>query len=121
MEGTGRAKPTVTTGPTGINEVNPTVPTVTIGTTVRNKNLKLTQQEVQACDIGLSAYQDLIQRDFYAWYCKAWYILGRAKFDLLASMARADGKDPKKLFSYLLKKELRKPVENNFNLIEPGV
>lgn len=99
-------------GPTGFNEVKPTGPTGTIGSSnVRSKKIKLSKDEVQACDIGLSDYADLMSPEFYSWYCKAWYTLGRAKFDLLAHMARADGKDGKRLFSFLLKKELKKVLQ----------
>ena len=92
-------RPTVTTG---FNKLKPTV------TTVEGTKTKLTKQEVMGCDIGLSDYADIMSPKFYAWYCKAWYKLGRGKFDLLASMARADGKDPAKLFSKLIKVELNK-------------
>ena len=90
-------KPTV---PTGFNEVKPTVPT---GTTEKKK---MSKEKVMACDVALSEYGDLINPEFRAWYCQAWYELGRNRFHELASQARADGTYPQKLFSHLLKKEL---------------
>lgn len=75
---------------------------------LENKELKLTKQEVLGCDIGLSEFQDLIPHNFYKWHCKVWYQIGRDKYSLLAAQARADGKNPAKLFSYLLNKELKK-------------
>lgn len=87
-------------GTIGFNKLN------TIGNQL--DDTKLTKQEVLGCDIGLSDYQDLMHPDFYKWYCKAWYKIGRERFHQLASQARADGKNPAKLFSSLVKKELVK-------------
>ncbi len=47
----------------------------------------------------------LVNDKFKAWYCSAFFKLGREKVNVLASQARADGKDPVKLFSHLLQKE----------------
>lgn len=93
-------KPIVTTG---INKQKPIVTTVEPTTDV-----KLTSDEVRGCDIGLSQYADVMSPDFYAWYCKAWYRIGRERFHALAAQARADGKDPARLFSSLVKRELQK-------------
>ena len=89
-------------GTIGFNKLNQLEP---IGTADK---VKLSKNEVLGCDIGLSDYQDLMHPDFYKWYCKAWYRIGRERFHQLASQARADGKDPAKLFSSLVKKELVK-------------
>lgn len=91
-----------TIGTTGLNKFN------TIVTIEDRDKVRLTKQEVLGCDIGLGDYKDVMHPDFYRWYCKAWYKLGRAKFDQLASVARADGKEPAKLFSKLVKAELQK-------------
>lgn len=91
-------RPIVTTG---INKVNTTV------TTVTTEKIKLTKQEVLGCDIALSQYADLMSPNFYAWYCKIFYQIGRERFHILASTARAEGKDKKRYFSSLLKAELK--------------
>lgn len=96
-------KKTQPIGTIGFNKLNQLEPIGPI-----EKNIKLTKDEVLGCDIGLSDYQDLMHPDFYKWYCKVWYDIGRDKFHQLASQARADGKNPPKLFSALLKKELVK-------------
>ncbi len=89
-------------GTIGFNKLNTTGQLEPIG----NNKVKLSKQEVLGCDIGLSDYQDLMHPRFYKWYCKAWYDIGREKFHQLASQARVDGKDPARLFSSLIKKEL---------------
>ena len=93
-------RPIVPTGSYGSKPIDP------IATTVAHKTIKLTKQEVQGCDIALSQYADVMHPDFYAWYCKAFYKIGRDRFHILASQARSDGKVPAKLFSSLIKKEL---------------
>lgn len=45
---------------------------------------------------------DLTNDTFKAWYCKVFYQLGIERVRVLASQARADGKNPKRLFSHLL-------------------
>lgn len=53
-------------------------------------------------------YEDLgslVNDKFKAWYCSVFFKIGRERVMLLASQARADGKDPVKLFSHLLQKE----------------
>ena len=47
---------------------------------------------------------NLVNQDFKPWYCKQFYRLGRNKVMELASLAQADGSDPRKLFSFLLKR-----------------
>jgi hypothetical protein len=48
---------------------------------------------------------DLVNSQFKAWYCKRFYAIGKDRVLVLASQARADGKNPPRLFSMLLKKE----------------
>ena len=88
--------------PTGINNLTPTVQLPTVEKT------KLTKQEVLGCDVALSDYQDLMSPRFKNWYCKVFYILGRELFAAIAAEARADGKDPAKLFSIKLKQAIIK-------------
>jgi len=47
---------------------------------------------------------ELVNPQYKAWYCKQFYRLGKTKVLQLASIAKADGKQPSKLFSLLLKK-----------------
>lgn len=51
---------------------------------------------------------ELVNQQFKAWYCKCFYLLGKNKVLQLASIAKADGKQPSKLFSILLKNEIKK-------------
>ena len=46
---------------------------------------------------------DLVNPQFKAWYCKQFYRRNKTKVMELAALATADGKDPRKLFSFLLK------------------
>lgn len=57
-------------------------------------------------DILFYELKDLVSDEFRAWYIKCFYTLGRTKTIELASQALVEGKDKKKLFSYLLKKEV---------------
>lgn len=52
-----------------------------------------------------SDLHDLVNPEFRAWYCREFYRLGVERVLALASQARVDGKDPSKLFSYLLKND----------------
>jgi len=54
-------------------------------------------------DFLFEELSDLCSKDFRGWYCKLFYKLGREKVLKLASIARADGKNPPRYFSYLLK------------------
>lgn len=47
---------------------------------------------------------DLVNPQFKAWYCKMFYAIGKDRVLQLASLARQDGKDHRKYFSHLLKK-----------------
>lgn len=73
----------------GINNLNTTV------TTVGNK-YKLT--ESLYTELG-----GLVNDAFKPWYCKQFHRLGVDKVMQLASIARADGREPARLFSRLLK------------------
>ncbi len=46
---------------------------------------------------------DLVNPQFKSWYMKCFYKLGKDRVLTLAAQARADGKQPRKLFSLLLK------------------
>jgi len=50
-----------------------------------------------------SVLSDLVNNQYKAWYCKQFYKLSRTKVMELAALAHADGKDSRKLFSFLLK------------------
>lgn len=52
----------------------------------------------------LDETSDLVNDTFRSWYCKMYHKLGRERVLVLASQARADGKDSAKLFSHLLRK-----------------
>lgn len=86
---------TIVTTATGFNKLKPTA------------TVQLTTEERNGCDTALSQFTDIMSPQFYAWYCKAWYKIGENKFRELASLARTDGKQPAKLFSKLIKQELR--------------
>ena len=46
----------------------------------------------------------LVNPTFKAWYCKHFYRLGKDKVLQLASIAKVDGNNSARLFSFLLKK-----------------
>lgn len=48
---------------------------------------------------------DLVNESFKGWYMKQFYRLGKDRILQLASIARADGKNPQRYFSYLIKGE----------------
>jgi hypothetical protein len=50
-----------------------------------------------------SQFSDLVNDQFKPWYCKHFHRLGRQKTFELAALARADGFNKRRLFSYLLK------------------
>jgi len=54
-------------------------------------------------DYLFNELKDLVNQKFRAWYISRFYTLGKEKVLRLASIARADGKDPQKYFSHLLK------------------
>lgn len=57
-------------------------------------------------DMLYQELESLVNPEFKAWYMKAFYILEKDRVREIAAIAKADGKQPKKLFSYLLKKEM---------------
>lgn len=58
-------------------------------------------------DVLYADLSDLVNDQFKAWYCRKFFTIGRDRILILASLARADGKDAKKLFSHLLRKEAK--------------
>lgn len=57
-------------------------------------------------DLLYEELNTLVNDQFKSWYMKCFYKLGKQKVLELAGEAMADGKEAKKLFSYLLKKEM---------------
>ena len=51
--------------------------------------------------------KDLCNETYRLWYCKQFNIIGRERILILASQARADGKDSVRLFSHLIKKQIK--------------
>lgn len=78
-----------TTVTTGLNNINTTV-------TIVGKNYRLTEALYE--DLS-----DLVNPTFKKWYCKHFHRLGKDRVLQLASVARNDGLEPRKLFSKLLK------------------
>ena len=52
---------------------------------------------------------NLVADEWVAWHCKAYKVLGENKYEALVSMAK-DGSNPKTLFGWLIKQELKKSV-----------
>ncbi|MBH1979933.1 hypothetical protein I8H89_00255 [Candidatus Saccharibacteria bacterium] len=74
---------------------------------VTSSDLTSVQIKTRALGIadGLTSVQ--FPNDMTAWYCKAYKLLGEAKYAACASMARQpDVRNPKRLFGYLLKEEM---------------
>lgn len=67
------------------------------------KQLSTEQLSVSEVDTIYKDISDLTNETFKSWYCKRIYQLGRQEILKRASIARADGKEPKKLFSTLIK------------------
>lgn len=57
-------------------------------------------------DVLYDDLKDLVNDTFRLWYLHTFHKIGRERVLILASQARADGKEPRKLFSHLLRKEL---------------
>ena len=74
--------------------------------TYKNRRETVDNSKQYEEDILFGELKDLVTEEFRAWYIKCFYKLGRKKTLELASQAIAEGKDKKKLFSYLLKKEV---------------
>lgn len=81
-----KEKTTVTTG----LEFKPTV--TTVGT------------KYQLTESLYTELSDLVNSSFKSWYCKRFHQLGSDRVLVLASQARNDGKEPRRLFSSLLKR-----------------
>lgn len=79
--------------PTGNNKV------ISTDTTVKDRGHKRWD-----ADHLFDQMPDLVNPTFKAWYCKMFYAIGRDRVLQLASLARQDGKDHRKYFSHLLKK-----------------
>lgn len=68
----------------------------------------MTNLEIRSRALGIADGLTSIDRDFTAYYCKAYKVLGERRYALVASMARQKGvKNPRTLFGYLLKQEMR--------------
>lgn len=52
----------------------------------------------------LKDYSDLIQPTYKKWFAQRFYTVPAERVANLASEARADGKDPQKLFAFLIKR-----------------
>lgn len=90
-----------------ISDVLPTIVTTgvnkpsranTVVTTVIDKGEKFKE-----ADYLFEQFPDLVSEQFKPWYCHHFHRLGRERVFVLASQARADGFDKRKLFSHLLK------------------
>lgn len=58
-------------------------------------------------DLLIAEVTDLINPDYQKWHCRTAFKLGREKYLKLASIARADGRDPKRYFSLLCNQALQ--------------
>jgi len=58
----------------------------------------------QLVDRLLSDYSDLIEPTHVKWFAKRFYTLSFDAIHRAAGEAKADGKDPKRLFAFLIKK-----------------
>jgi membrane-bound lytic murein transglycosylase MltF len=88
-------KQLVSTVPTGFNKVK------TTDTTGINCGSKYTKR--YDADELFDQLSELVNPVYRAWYCKMFYKIGKDKVMQIASIAKADGKEPRKLFSLLLK------------------
>lgn len=57
-------------------------------------------------DLVLQDHQEVLNPQFTAWYAKTIRIIGVELFVILAKTAKADGNDPARLMSHLIKQEL---------------
>lgn len=72
-------------------------------TTGVNKYKSTDNCTVEEADELFKLLPNLVNPQFKAWYCKQFYRRSRTKVMELAALAQADGRDPRKLFSFLLK------------------
>lgn len=81
-----------------------------IATIARSYNSQLVKtnktncQSVATVDQLLIKHAELIEQPYAKWFAKRFYSISPEIVDRLASEARADGKNPARLFSYLIKK-----------------
>lgn len=90
--------PADTTVPTGLNTVD------TTGTADTADSSKQYDNDYLYEDMKS---KNLVNDSFKGWYMKAFYKLGKAEVHRLAALAKADGKQPARYFSYLLKKAVK--------------
>lgn len=86
-------------------ELEPAVPAVRRTNPQRKATTGTTGKKYFEIDLLYDSLKGLVNDTFKAWYCQAFYMLGREKVMQLASAARVDGKDPVKLFAHLIAKE----------------
>lgn len=72
--------------------------------TGRAKEIKPTDTNWYDNDYLYKDLSGLVNDSFKPWYMKQFYRLGKDRVLVLAAQARADGKNPARLFSSLLKK-----------------
>jgi len=83
----------------------------TLQDTIANRQLDKTNNPIanstidnrQLVDMMLDNYSSLINTDYKKWFAKRFYGMDDETVAKLASQARCDGKDPRKLFAYLVK------------------
>lgn len=86
---------------TGYNRLNKT--TVTVPTETSSNGLGYWNDSIYA------EIPDLVNDRFRAWYCDAFYKLGKNRVLGIIKEAKQEGKNPARYFSYLLKEALNNP------------
>ena len=87
-----------------VNKIKNTTATVTTATD--NINIITTAVDNKKIDLALSDNSDLISPEFNGWYAKCIKQIGCNKFYELASLARQQGKNKSRYFSWLLKRAM---------------
>jgi hypothetical protein len=65
------------------------------------------QEQAIKCDLALEDFTDLIDPNYKAWFCRAYYILGDGLIRKLAAEARTEfTKSARNMFGWSIKKEL---------------
>ena len=72
--------------------------------TIDNSNEYGKQEKI---DMLLEECKDVINPDYKKWFAKAFQTMEANQVLKLASQAKADGRDPERLFCYLIRKENR--------------
>lgn len=72
-------------------------------TTVKNVFKPTDNCTVEEADQLFEMLPHLVNPQFKAWYCSRFYTMPRTRVMEIASLAAADGREPRKLFSFLLK------------------